>query len=424
MPAGAQPPAAVPVVRFPASSGPSPLRLELTTPAAPLRVAGSVALLVLALGLLLVGGPARLLTPVLVLAAGAWAVFGRPRAVRLDPHGVELRRLLLSPRRLGWGELVAVSAQGREPSALVLVFSGGRVRVGEPPGGFGPVLDVLSGDPLEAAVRHALDVRERKHEVRFGRLGLRTRELTHRDGDKGLKLEDLGQARVVRSPEGARLQVAWKDGVTFVDEPLEDVKNFPVLVRLLARERRQPLLPGWWVEAPASSPRRRFNRAGVLGGILECILGGIGFVVLCTLLIHAVEKLGDGIASPGWPRAPARILKSEVVLRQPASRQKSRPEPYTELAYEYTYEGVTYPGWRVSQMGRSLPESYTERYPVGATLDVWVKPGQPEYAVLEPGVYWMDPLVFLLVLGLCVASGIWLVSHMLTVYERRWLTVR
>jgi hypothetical protein len=379
-----------------------------------------VTLLVLAFGLLLVGGPARLLTPVLVLAAGAWAVFGRPRAVRLDPHGVELRRLLLSPRRLGWGELVAVSAQGRGPTALVLVFSGGRVRVGEPPGGFGPVLDVLSGDPLEAAVRHALDVRERKHEVRFGRLGLRTRELTHRDGDKRLKLEELGQARVVRSPEGARLQVAWKDGVTFVDEPLEDVKNFPVLVRLLARERRQPLLPGWWVEAPASSPRRRFNREGVLRGSVESLLGAIGFVFLCTLLMHAVEKLGDGLESSGWPRVPARILKSEVIVSKPVGKGTSGPKTYTRLQYEYTYEGVTYPGWYVNQMGHSMPESYAYRYPVGATPDVWVKPSQPEFAVLEPGVYWLDPLVFLLVLGFCVGCGVWLVRRVLTVYERRW----
>jgi Protein of unknown function (DUF3592) len=145
-------------------------------------------------------------------------------------------------------------------------------------------------------------------------------------------------------------------------------------------------------------------------------------VVLCGLSVHHVETMQDASDSVGWPRAPARILQSEVVTpTRTIGSSKKPPSPYTRLQYEYTYEGVTYPGWRVNVMGHSVGAWAATEYPVGATPDVWVNPGHPEFAALEPGLNPVEPIVFLLVLGVSIASGIWFVRRMLAVYAQRWI---
>jgi hypothetical protein len=405
---------------------PSPPAFELPPAANPLSPAGPVALLGTALGLLIAGGAARLLTPLLLLAAGAWAVVGRERGVRLDALGVEVRRWLLRPQRLGWDALAAVRAEGRGPDTLALVFHGGRVRLRLPPGGFGPILELLAGAPLDAAVRHALDVRERAHEVHFGRLGLRTRELVHRGSDERLPLEQLGGVRVVPSPAGARLQVERVDGGAFADEPLEDVKNFPVLVRLLARERRQPLAPGWWVEAPSPPPRpprRRLDIADLFSRALLGILPLMGFIMGCGMLVLGLHLLWEGVTSYGWTRVPGQVLRSEPVPN-PLTRRDPPPAPNTRFEYTYTYDGATYRGRRVELQtpDNELPASVAERYPAGATPDVWVKPREPETAVLEPGIGWKPVGFILMGLLMVVVFGALLLSLIQDGGRKRWRT--
>jgi hypothetical protein len=395
---------------------PAPVSFELPPPANPLSASGPVALLGVALGLLLAGGGPRLLAPLLLLVAIAWAVVGRERGVRLDAQGLEVRRWLLRPRRLGWSALAAVRAEGKGPATLALVFRGGRVRLRPPPGGFGPVLEALTGAPLDAAVRHALDVRERAHEVHFGRLALRARELVHRGSRERLPLEQLGAARVVPSPTGARLHIARVDGGTFADEPLEDVKSFPVLVRLLARERRQPLAPGWWVEAPPASPppRRRFDFADLLDRVRLGLFPLAGFIMGWFLLVNGIHTIWEGVASYGWPQVPGKVLRSEHVPDPPTSYNPN-PLPYTRFEYRYVYEGTTYRGRQVDPQTPTyaLPASVTERYPVGATVSVRVKPGEPKTALLEPGIRWKQLRLFIPLGLLMVALYGWMLRNLI-----------
>jgi hypothetical protein len=232
---------------------------------------------------------------------------------------------------------------------------------------------------------------------------------------------------VVPSPTGARLHIARVDGGTFADEPLEDVKSFPVLVRLLARERRQPLAPGWWVEAPLASPpprpRRRFDFAGTLWRIFLSIVPLMGFAIGCGMLVLGIHTIWEGVASYGWPQVPGKVLRSEYVPDLP-TRRNPTPRPYIHFEYAYVYEGTTYRGWKVKleSSARDLPASFTERYPVGATLNVRVKPGEPETAVLEPGIRWQSLLFIPVGLFMAAFFGWFVLGLIVEGYEKRWRT--
>lgn len=139
------------------------------------------------------------------------------------------------------------------------------------------------------------------------------------------------------------------------------------------------------VAGPAP-PRPRYRLAWILG-----LMGA-------ALCLYGISVLYQGIASLSWPSADGRILYSH------ASTGK-RPE--TLLWYEYHVENQRYvsskyrTGGNVSPF-RDVVEAAAKRYPAGEAVKVYYDPGNPQVALLEPGVWWGNfaaPAIGLLVLA-------------------------
>ncbi len=64
-----------------------------------------------------------------------------------------------------------------------------------------------------------------------------------------------------------------------------------------------------------------------------------------------------------------------------------------ELVYRYDVAGQIYTSQQIGfdifgkPGGRGQPDTLLERYPAGAVVEVYVKPDQPDMAILEPGNY-------------------------------------
>ncbi len=118
-------------------------------------------------------------------------------------------------------------------------------------------------------------------------------------------------------------------------------------------------------------------------------------------------------ASPGWPEAAGRITKSET---RPVYDESS--EYVVWILYRYEAAGRERRGHRVSFREGSTGDyseeearALVERYPRGARVTARWDPGDPDFAVREPGVptkmYW-EILIWGLLIAASIALAIWL----------------
>jgi Protein of unknown function (DUF3592) len=84
--------------------------------------------------------------------------------------------------------------------------------------------------------------------------------------------------------------------------------------------------------------------------------------------------------SAGWPGVPATIIESRYGTTAPAC-------DWAVVGYRYTLDGHGYEARRVALTGmtkdRPKAVALLARYPLGAEVTAYVRPGQPGYAVLE-----------------------------------------
>ena len=111
-------------------------------------------------------------------------------------------------------------------------------------------------------------------------------------------------------------------------------------------------------------------------------LGGGG------LLVDGLRNANKALLSRNWPTTVGRVVRAEP--RGSSTLSISNPWAFDPgIKYQYTVEGVTYTGDRVS-FGR-IPSTaegvgiVLMQYPVGASVTVWYDPDDPDRAVLEPG---------------------------------------
>ena len=94
-----------------------------------------------------------------------------------------------------------------------------------------------------------------------------------------------------------------------------------------------------------------------------------------------------------WPSVKGRIVYSHG---------RGGPQPETLLWYEYHVDGRSIPGVQLPQRRKchavsEVAEAAAKRYAVGRAVPVYYNPGDPEDALLEPGIWW----------GNFVAPGRW-----------------
>ena len=116
-------------------------------------------------------------------------------------------------------------------------------------------------------------------------------------------------------------------------------------------------------------------------GILLAL--GLGALGVGLWLVQRVRSLA--VASVGWPTTPGVVKSSEVV----ASRTQGGRQYETKVTYDYTVGGTPYVGDRVRFGAQAGPKATADdevaKYAVGAPVDVYYAPHQPQTATLRPG---------------------------------------
>lgn len=107
---------------------------------------------------------------------------------------------------------------------------------------------------------------------------------------------------------------------------------------------------------------------------------------------------GRGVAK--WPAAIATIVYSQVASETKQGRDGKETMRYVPvIAYEYTVEETLYRAARLSFGDAARPnlneaKNTTDRYPVGAGIEIRYNPARPADAVIEPGAERMDMALF------------------------------
>ncbi|OHX12786.1 hypothetical protein BI347_04190 [Chromobacterium sphagni] len=121
------------------------------------------------------------------------------------------------------------------------------------------------------------------------------------------------------------------------------------------------------------------------------LLIAIGVAAFAYLWRQA--RLAD--AAQGWPSVAGRVESSALDWRQRCGGDNSDAREYRALlAYRYEVAGqrhlstqrrIPEPGFSSNQ---ALAEQIIQRYPAGATVQVYYNPARPQQACLEIGVHW------------------------------------
>ncbi len=79
-----------------------------------------------------------------------------------------------------------------------------------------------------------------------------------------------------------------------------------------------------------------------------------------------------------WPSVKGTVLASEL-------KDRGEDSPDAQIRYSYQIAGVTYESKNISYAGHwsSQDRELVERYPVGASVDVYFDPAKPSRAALE-----------------------------------------
>ncbi len=126
------------------------------------------------------------------------------------------------------------------------------------------------------------------------------------------------------------------------------------------------------------------------------ICAGLLFLIVAYELFSGTTQVISGIHTQSWNRVDGTILESKAIQAQSLAYGRSggigiRPN-YPKIQYRYYVGKKMYKGDRV-QFGQVFNQPSIERiFPVNKVVPVFVKPGDPEHAVLKQGVHWMGTL--------------------------------
>jgi len=125
-------------------------------------------------------------------------------------------------------------------------------------------------------------------------------------------------------------------------------------------------------------------------------------LVSIGVLFYGIFDFSHAISSTKWPKAPGRILTSQIV--QPRSRY------HPSISYAYVvgntmYTGHTYRWGDTFYWKRETAEAAVQTYAPGSTVFISFDPSRPERSVLEPGftadalsrIKWFLPLLVIAV---------------------------
>jgi hypothetical protein len=117
--------------------------------------------------------------------------------------------------------------------------------------------------------------------------------------------------------------------------------------------------------------------SGVWIGVVACALIGVG------ILIYTVYQRRRMEASDNWPRVTGKITRTGVEVVNDGESNNF----VASVLYNYVVGGRTYTGRRIGfsrrqYVRRKRAEEEADKYPVGATVDVYFDPKEPWDGVL------------------------------------------
>lgn len=130
----------------------------------------------------------------------------------------------------------------------------------------------------------------------------------------------------------------------------------------------------------------RWSNQASTAGLL--IFAGIGWLGLMLMIVYG-GSLWLGWRSEKWVQTPGTVIESSLV----AARQvrSTNPAWRAHVVYQYDADGREQRGTRVDFAASStgdrawVEELLRTRYAPGATVDLWVNPGDSSQSVLTPG---------------------------------------
>lgn len=126
-------------------------------------------------------------------------------------------------------------------------------------------------------------------------------------------------------------------------------------------------------------------------------------------ILHAILVRIEAREQFCWPTATGTVVVSGVALSRGY---------FPNVEYRYVHEGQSYYGIEVNSgaVGRawkSMAQRISLRYPVGASVTVYVNPRDPKDSVLEPGGDWLHMPLVMTIGGVFLVVGVTeLFSHM------------
>jgi hypothetical protein len=126
-----------------------------------------------------------------------------------------------------------------------------------------------------------------------------------------------------------------------------------------------------------------------------------------VVFVMSLFSMQTAFASAEWSSTTATITAADLVER----RVRRRLVYEARLKYDYTVDGKSYTGTRVSisgATGTSLTgEQVVAKYPVGSKPTCYYDPSSPADSVLEKGTNAYTFVIPLLGLGIAICGGVW-----------------
>jgi hypothetical protein len=107
--------------------------------------------------------------------------------------------------------------------------------------------------------------------------------------------------------------------------------------------------------------------------------------------------------SAGWPQVRGEVVDTRDVW---SSSPRAGKAYWPTIHYRYSVGGTTFSGDRVSfrpSYGRAEAQDAVARFPAGAPVSIWYRPGDPGESVLEPNT-WRAGLAMALLVPTTIAA--------------------
>ena len=121
----------------------------------------------------------------------------------------------------------------------------------------------------------------------------------------------------------------------------------------------------------------------------------IPFIIAgAAIFIFGVREWSLAKESSDWPSTDGVIIKSQVSERQSTtgsgSSRRTTTVYFADIVYDYTVNDQPFTGTRVSfgeysSSNSTHARTVVKQYPVGSTVAVYYRPGEPDYCLLLPG---------------------------------------